>query len=204
MCIVVQISFTEDAYRAEEPLLAMPVVVTKTHIIASDITLTVTPLTIAEAEAQGKQPLNAPPEFDVSGLENSRAQSKTINTHFYCFEKCVTGTGPLDFNPTILTITFLADEGVPGATPSQDISVPIPIIDDQRDEPDVEVFAACLTVTNVSNTVGSGAVAIPRNVCLCRITDDDRKFTDGGVFSVMILFSTSNQHWVCKFIIHNK
>ena len=78
LCIVVEIGFTEEDYRAQEPDLMMPVVVFKSGIIASDITLTVTPLTVAEAEAQGIQTPNVPPEFDASGLdlENSRAQSK--------------------------------------------------------------------------------------------------------------------------------
>ena len=75
--IVVEFTLTENDYRAAEAELFMPVVVTKTSIIASDITLTVTPLTIAEAEAQGIQPPNVPPENpDGLGLENTRAQSK--------------------------------------------------------------------------------------------------------------------------------
>ena len=87
-----------------------------------------------------------------------------------------TGTGPQDFNPVKITITFTADEGVPGASPNQDISVPIPIIDDERDEPEIEVFAASLSIANISSTFRPGAVAITRNVCLCRIADDDREF----------------------------
>ena len=75
------ISLTEEDYRAIEPGLFMPVMVTKSTTIASDITLTVTPLTIAEAEAQGIQPPNVPPEFlymaDVI-VGSSRAQSKII------------------------------------------------------------------------------------------------------------------------------
>ena len=92
------------------------------------------------------------------------------------------GAEPQDFNPTMLNITFTADEGVPGATQGQNISVPIPIIDDERDEPDEEVFAASLSITNVSNTVRPGALEIARNVCLCRIADDDRKLIDFAVF----------------------
>ena len=78
----------------------------------------------------------------------------------------------------IQTITFTADEGVPGASPNQDISVPIPIIDDERDEPDVEVFVASLSITNISNAVRPGAADITRSVSLCRINDDDRKFNN--------------------------
>ena len=76
--IVVEISFTEDCYRAQEPDLFMPVRVTKSSLIASNITLTVSPLTILEAETIGLNPPNVPPEFDDSGLmlENSRARSK--------------------------------------------------------------------------------------------------------------------------------
>ena len=76
--IVVEISFTGDDYRAQEPDLLMPVIVTKTGLIASHITLIVSPLTILEAETIGLSPPNVPPEFDDSGLmlENSRARSK--------------------------------------------------------------------------------------------------------------------------------
>ena len=76
--IVVEISFTGDDYRAQEPDLLMPVIVTKTGLIASHITLTVSPLTIMQAETIGLSPPNVPPEFDDSGLwlENSRARSK--------------------------------------------------------------------------------------------------------------------------------
>ena len=78
MCaVVVRISFTDDDYGAAEPDLTMPVVVTKSHTIASDITLTVTPLTIAEAEAEGIQPPNVPPENpDGQGLEFTRANGR--------------------------------------------------------------------------------------------------------------------------------
>ena len=76
--IVVEISFTGDDYRAQEPDLLMPVIVTKSSLIASNITLTVSPLTILEAETIGLNPPNVPPEFDdpVLQLENSRARSK--------------------------------------------------------------------------------------------------------------------------------
>ena len=78
--VVVEILFTEDHYLAAEPDLVMPVVVTKFGIIASDITLAVTPLTVAEAEAQGIQLSGVvviPPENpDGQGLENTRARSK--------------------------------------------------------------------------------------------------------------------------------
>ena len=76
--IVVEISFTEDDYRAQEPDLLMPVIVTKSSLIASNITLTVFPLTILEAENLGLSAPNVPDEFDDSGLEleNSRARSK--------------------------------------------------------------------------------------------------------------------------------
>ena len=80
--IVVEISFTEDDYRAQEPDLLIPVIVTKSSLIASDITLTVFPLTISEAENLGLDPPNVPDEFDdpILQLENSRARSKFLTS----------------------------------------------------------------------------------------------------------------------------
>ena len=85
----------------------------------------------------------------------------------------VAGMVPQDFNPMIQTVTFSADEGVPGATPSQNISVPIPIVDDERVEADEEVFVASLNVT--SNSAKPETVATTRNTSLCWIVDDDGK-----------------------------
>ena len=56
--------------------------------------------------------------------------------------------------------------------------MPIAIIDDERDEASMEVFAVSLSITNVSDAVRAGAVDITRSVTLCRILDDDRKFND--------------------------
>ena len=77
--------------------------------------------------------------------------------------------------PSIHTITFSTDERVPHTSPNEDISVPIPIVDDNRDEPDVEVFAVVLSIANTSSNVRPGAVAIALSISLCRIVDDDRK-----------------------------
>ena len=47
--LAVEIFFTEDDFRANEPDLRMPVVVTKNSRIATPIVLDVIPLTVAEA-----------------------------------------------------------------------------------------------------------------------------------------------------------
>ena len=81
-----------------------------------------------------------------------------------------------DFNPLVQTITFEVDEFVPNAVAIQSvIDVPITILDDARDEPDEEVFAVFLEVTNISSVVRPDAVSLTRSVSLCRIADDDRK-----------------------------
>ena len=80
-----------------------------------------------------------------------------------------------DFNPLVQTITFEADEFIPNAIAIQDIDVPITILDDDRDEPNEEVFAVFLEVTNISSVVRPDAVSLTRSVSLCRIVDDDRK-----------------------------
>ena len=72
------ISFTSEDYTAQESDQFMPVVLTKSGVIASDITLTVTPLTVAEAEAQGIQT----PNLNVSGethLEFTHARSTYVS-----------------------------------------------------------------------------------------------------------------------------
>ena len=80
-----------------------------------------------------------------------------------------------DFDFVVQTITFEADEFVPNAVAIQDIDVPITILDDDRDEPDVEVFAVFLQVTNISSVVRPDAVSLTRSISCCRIADDDRK-----------------------------
>ena len=51
ICSAVEISFTEDDYRANEPDLTMPIVVTKNLRIASRLELDVVPLTVQQAES---------------------------------------------------------------------------------------------------------------------------------------------------------
>ena len=80
-----------------------------------------------------------------------------------------------DFDPLVQIITFEADEFIPNAIAIRDIDVPITILNDSRDEPDEEVFAVFLEVTNISSVVRPEAVALTRSVSLCRIADDDRK-----------------------------
>ena len=60
-------SFTEDDYRVNEDGGSLPVVVAKSARIASPITLTVSPLTIAEALASGGPvPPNIPEDNPLS------------------------------------------------------------------------------------------------------------------------------------------
>ncbi len=72
-----------------------------------------------------------------------------------------------DFNPTVLTVTFPADEA-----PSEtifDLDVPITIIDDDIDEAE-QNFIVYFEVIDAFN---KNLILIRQKVAVCRIADDD-------------------------------
>ncbi len=74
-----------------------------------------------------------------------------------------------DFNPTVLTVTFPADEA-----PSEtvfDIDVPIMIINDEIDEAEQNF----IVYFEVIDAINENLILSEREVAVCRIVDDDRK-----------------------------
>ena len=76
-----EVFFTEDDYRVNEDGGSLPVIVTKSARIASSITLTVSPLTVAGALASGGPiPSNIPLDIPLSP---SRASELGINKQLH-------------------------------------------------------------------------------------------------------------------------
>ena len=73
-----------------------------------------------------------------------------------------------DFDNTVLTVTFLADED----TPTNDIRLSIPITDDAINEANEQDFVVIL---NLTDSVNPDLTTLPRISSLCRIIDNDRK-----------------------------
>ena len=72
----------------------------------------------------------------------------------------------------MIEITYPVDEGLPSPIPN--VRASIPVVDDTIDEADEQQFIAFLEVTdaiNLSNVDNS-----VRNITICRIDDDDRKY----------------------------
>ncbi len=74
-----------------------------------------------------------------------------------------------DFNPTVLTVTFPADEA-PSDTVF-DLDVPITIIDDDIDEAE-QIF---IVYFEVIDAINENLMLSERKVAICRIVDDDRE-----------------------------
>ena len=65
--VVVDIQLTEDDYRASEANNNIRVVVSKNVIIATDVSLMITPVTVSEARERGLFPTGAMPPDDLQG-----------------------------------------------------------------------------------------------------------------------------------------
>ena len=73
-----------------------------------------------------------------------------------------------DFDNSVLTITFQADEN----NPIFDIPLHVPITDDAINEADEQDFVVVLNLTDSKNPA---LTRLPRVSSLCRIIDNDRK-----------------------------
>ena len=81
--------------------------------------------------------------------------------------------GIVDFNNSVIMVTFEADEL--RATPETTRTVPIPIFDDAIDEASQELFVVSLSV---SDSVGPGGVRVTRRTSECKIADNDGEFKE--------------------------
>lgn len=77
-----------------------------------------------------------------------------------------------DFNTTVFTVLFPADENM--STPISEVLAPISVVDDDIDEAEEQVFIAFLEVVDAV-TLGSLSTG-PRNVAECIIVDNDSKY----------------------------
>ena len=88
------------------------------------------------------------------------------NVHLIAFS-----TDTDDFNNTIFNITFAVDENA--AVAISDISALIPIVDDDKDEADIQFFIAFLEVVDAVNM---DMIDIGRNFSRGIIVDSDGKY----------------------------
>ena len=88
------------------------------------------------------------------------------NVHWIAFS-----TDTDDFNNTIFNVTFAADENAPVAI--SDISALIPIVDDDKDEGDIQFFIAFLEAVDAVNM---DMIDIGRNFSRGIIVDNDGKY----------------------------
>ena len=73
-----------------------------------------------------------------------------------------------DFDNSVLTITFQADEN----NPISDIPLRVPITDDAINEADEQDF---VVVLNLTDSINPALTRLLRVSSLCRIIDNDRK-----------------------------
>ena len=74
-----------------------------------------------------------------------------------------------DFNNSVITAIFPADEGL---DPITDLNVPIPVFNDNVDEADDQFFIAHLVLVNATNR---NLINITRAASSCIIVDNDRE-----------------------------
>ena len=91
---------------------------------------------------------------------------------FHCFQSLLlyisTHADLNDFDDTVLTVTFLADED----NPTNDILLRIPITDDAINEANEQDFVVTL---NLTDSMNPHLTTLSRISSLCRIIDNDRK-----------------------------
>ncbi len=80
-------------------------------------------------------------------------------------------TDEADFNTTVFEVIFPADEDV---TTIAEIDAFVSIVNDDIDENEEQVF---VVLFEVLEAVGVGLLTSDRNLSVCRIIDNDRKYT---------------------------
>ena len=79
-----------------------------------------------------------------------------------------------DFDTTVFTVVYPADEGQDSIT---QIDAFIPVMDDDIDENEEQTFIVFFEVINATNIDLIVETEESRSHAVCRIIDDDRKFT---------------------------
>ena len=78
-------------------------------------------------------------------------------------------TDEADFNTPVFEVVFPVDEGL---APIADIDAFISVVDDDVNEAAVQFFIAYLELVDAVN---SELIMLPRVICRCLITDNDRE-----------------------------
>ena len=119
-----------------------------------------------------------------------------INSLASCFLSFIY-TDTDDFDSTIFNITFGADENAPVST--SDISALIPIVDDDKNEADIQFFIVFLEVTDAVNM---DIIDIGRTSSRCKIVDNDGKYNYMKplvtVLLLLLLLPYSYSNWLCS------
>ena len=72
-----------------------------------------------------------------------------------------------DFNNSAIVVTFQADET---GQHMDDVDTPVPIVDDDINEADEQIFVVTVEVVNATDMF---RITLEREDSLCRIRDDD-------------------------------
>ena len=179
----------EDDYReSESGDLEITIEKNQDVTLANPVTVRITPLTVPEALARGI--ITSFDDDDIlspnrAGIINYNAENLSSftcsiipceafhiiiigypNVHLFPFSADTN-----DFNNTIFNITFDADENAPVAISG--ISALIPIVDDDKDEADIQFFIAFLEVVDAVNM---DLIDIGRTFSRGIIVDNDGKY----------------------------
>ena len=170
----VEIQFTNDDYRAIESSGVIPVVVTKNQRIATPLTISINPLTVAQANSEGVPLEGIPPDNPfVPPYAGKFKVTKPISYLLSCspsFSKPLHLAGVADFDSAPVIITFLPDEDSSGVV---DIPSPVVIVDDVINEATEQVFVVQLEL--ISSVNPHSVDLTLRSASLCRIIDNDGK-----------------------------
>ena len=175
-----------DDYReSESGDLEITIAKNQAVTLANPVTVRITPLTVTEALARGiittfddddslspnragKITYNIQKTYD---LHIPHSATCSHNNRFPNVHLIVNSTDTDDFNTTIFNITFGADENAPVSI--SDISALIPIVDDDKDEADIQFFIAFL---EVADAVNMDLIDIGRTFSRGIIVDNDGKY----------------------------
>ena len=158
-----EFSLSEDDFRENEaPNAMMDIQIAKDGILANPVLFRVTPLTVTDAERLNILNFTRPADDDVSPSVAGKVQQvvhTTFDSLFFC-------TDTNDFNATAFNVIFPADEivNIP------DVEEFIPIVDDEIDEAQEQVFIILLEVLEAVNF---DLIRITRDTSFGRIIDND-------------------------------
>ena len=158
--------FSEDDYRVDESARTVPVLVTKNTRIATQVELMVIPLTVQNAS------LPLPPNTPADDSHSPPfVGSLRIITSCNINMDIIAIIDLNDFNNTKIKVFFEPDEDAE----ANEKNIPVFIIDDAINEAQQQVFVVELILVDSVNPATIDLTTRPSS--LCRITDNDRKYS---------------------------